>query len=63
MGIGTRVQYTEVPISAGHVLSDGSIPHINLRLVLSTDQEPQNPDTMRTASLGSELRVSLASSC
>jgi hypothetical protein len=27
MGIGTRVQYTEVPISAGHVLSDGSIPH------------------------------------
>lgn len=38
MGIGTRVQYTEVPISAGHVLSDGSIPHINLRLVPSTDQ-------------------------
>lgn len=24
MGIGTRVQYTEVPIAAGNVISDGS---------------------------------------
>lgn len=23
MGIGTRVQYTEVPIAAGNVISDG----------------------------------------
>lgn len=26
MGIGTRIQYTEVPISAGNVLSDGTFP-------------------------------------
>lgn len=24
IGIGTRVQYTEVPIAAGNVISDGS---------------------------------------
>lgn len=23
MGIGTRIQYTEVPLAAGNVLSDG----------------------------------------
>lgn len=33
MGIGTRVQYTEVPISAGHVLSDGSIPHHQIAIL------------------------------
>lgn len=24
VGIGTRAQYTEVPLAAGHVISDGS---------------------------------------
>jgi hypothetical protein len=27
MGIGTRVQYTEVPIAAGNVISDGMNTH------------------------------------
>lgn len=26
MGVGTRVQYTEVPIAAGNVISDGKKP-------------------------------------
>lgn len=26
MGVGTRVQYTEVPIAAGNVISDGKMP-------------------------------------
>lgn len=26
MGIGTRVQYTEVPIAPGNVISDGMFP-------------------------------------
>lgn len=30
MGIGTRVQYTEVPIAPGNVISDGTIPLFTL---------------------------------
>jgi hypothetical protein len=26
MGIGTRVQYTEVPIAPGNVISNGAVP-------------------------------------
>lgn len=28
MGIGSRVQYTEVPIASGNVISDGTVSFI-----------------------------------
>lgn len=57
MGIGTRIQYTEVPIAAGNVISDGLWPYSH-GFPLIANHRMQNLGTTRTASLVSALRVS-----